>query len=174
MKLSKLSAAAIVLAGFSGAACAQSFVAFAGSGFTTETTTVPFSYLTPIGPAGSTVTSYSVLSTAPGFGTTATITFAAPVTSYPFLWGSPDVYNSVTDGPVTVTGSSFSSGTGLNSESMLYTFSDLAGFTSLTFATTGIAFELARVSPVPEPGPFALVLAGLGVIGFAARRGKRL
>ena len=28
--------------------------------------------------------------------------------------------------------------------------------------------------PVPEPGGLALILAGLGVVGFAARRGRRI
>jgi hypothetical protein len=31
----------------------------------------------------------------------------------------------------------------------------------------------ASLPPVPEPGSYALLLAGLGVVGWAARRGKR-
>ena len=71
-------------------------------------------------------------------------------------------------------GSSFSSGTGNNAESMLYTFVDALGFTSLTFSTTGIAFEIAQASaPVPEPETYAFLLAGLGALGFMSRRRKR-
>jgi hypothetical protein len=105
----------------------------------------------------------------PVFSTSGTISFAVPVTSFTFLWGSPDSYNSVTDGTVTVTGSTFSSGAGNNAETTLYTFFDALGFTSLTFSTTGIAFEVA-VAAVPEPQTYAMMLAGLGVLAFLARR----
>ena len=145
------------------------FEAAAGPGFTTEFITVSGSYLTPMATAGSSVASYSVLSTAAGFSTSGTISFAAPVTSFTFLWGSPDSYNSVTDGTVTVTGSAFSSGAGNNAESTLYTFFDALGFTSLTFSTTGVAFELA-VAAVPEPETVAMMLAGLGAVAFLSRR----
>ena len=53
------------------------------------------------------------------------------------------MYNILTDGLVSVTGSSFSSGTGNNAESAVYTFSDPRGFSLLTFSTTNIAFEIA-------------------------------
>jgi hypothetical protein len=163
-------AAAAVFAGLSSPAFAESFSALSAPGFTTETTSLVDQYLMPEAPAGSTITSYSVLSTAAGFSTTGTLTFAAPVTSYTFLWGSPDSYNSVSDGKVSVSGSSLGSGSGNNADTTLYTFLDLSGFTTLTFKTTGIAFELATVSPVPEPGTYALLLAGLGVVGFSTRR----
>ena len=110
-----------------------------------------------------------MLSTAAGFSNIGTISFAAPITSFTFLWGSPDAYNSLTDGTVTITGSSVSSGTGNNAESTLYTFFDALGFSSLTFSTTGVAFEIASTQ-VPEPMTFALLLAGLGAVGFVARR----
>lgn len=109
-------------------ASASTFIALSSPGFTTETTTVVNSYLTPIAPPGSTVASYSVLSTQAGFASTATINFGAPITSWTFLWGSPDTYNTVSDGLVTVSGAAISSGTGNNAESTLYTFFDPAGF----------------------------------------------
>ncbi len=148
---------------------AATFQSVSGTGFTTENATLVGSYLTPAAPAGSSITSYSVVSTAAGFSNTGMISFAAPVTSFTFLWGSPDRYNSLTDGAVTVTGSSVSSGTGNNAESTLYTFVDALGFSSLTFSTTGVAFEIATAQ-VPEPMTFALLLAGLGVVGFMVRR----
>lgn len=172
MKLFAPFTVAAVLVALHGAASADTFSAVSGTGFTTETTSALNQYLMPLAPAGSTVSSYSVLSTANGFASVGTIAFAAPRTTYTFLWGSPDSFNSVSDGAVSVTGSSFSSGTGNNAESTLYTFTDLAGFSSLTFRTTGIAFEIAAVTPVPEPETYALLLGGLGAVFMIARRRK--
>jgi PEP-CTERM motif len=36
--------------------------------------------------------------------------------------------------------------------------------------TPGVGNEISSVSAVPEPSTYALMLAGLGVIGFIARR----
>ena len=112
---------------------------------------------------------YSVLRTATSFSNTGTIGFAAPVTSFTLLWGSPDSYNHLADGALTVTGSSFSSGTGNNAESTLYPFVDALGFTSLRFSTTGVSLGIAEAH-VPEPMTFALLLAGIGAVGFMTRR----
>lgn len=172
MKFASIALAATALVALQFPAQAATFQALSGTGFTTETTSVVNSYLTPTAPAGSSVSSYSVLSTASGFANTGTISFAAPVTSYTFLWGSPDSYNRLTDGTVTVTGSSFSSGTGNNAESTLYTFFDALGFNTLTFSTTGIAFEVAT-APIPEPETYALMFAGLGALWFMSRRIRR-
>jgi PEP-CTERM motif len=169
MKFAPIAIAASALLSLHAVSEAATFQSLSGTGFTTETASLAGSYLTPLAPAGSSDASYSVLSTASGFLTTGTINFAAPITSFTFLWGSPDSYNRLTDGTVSVTGSSFSSGTGNNAESTLYTFVDALGFNSLTFSTTGIAFELA-VAPVPEPETSALLLAGLAAVGFMARR----
>ena len=172
MKFAPLALAAAAIFAFHAPAEALTFSAVPGmnsTGFTTETSSIGNQYLMPIPPLGSTTTSYSVLSTNPGFSSVGTISFAAPVTSYTFLWGSPDTYNSLTDGFVTVNGSNFSSGTGNNAESTLYTFSDARGFSLLTFSTTGVAFEIA-VAPVPEPETYALFLAGLAAVGFMTRR----
>ena len=45
-------------------------------------------------------------------------------------------------------------------------------FKSIAFESTGVAFELAVVSAVPEPSVYALMLAGLGTVVFIARRRK--
>jgi PEP-CTERM motif len=169
MKFAPIAIAAAALLSVHAVSEAATFQSLSGTGFTTETASLAGSYLTPLAPAGSSDASYSVLSIASGFSNTGTISFAAPITSFTFLWGSPDSYNRLTDGTVSVTGSSFSSGTGNNAESTLYTFVDALGFNSLTFSTTGIAFEIA-VAPVPEPETSALLLAGLAAVGFMARR----
>jgi len=169
MKLAPIAIMAAALAASNTQSWGATFGPVSAPGFTTEVVTVLNSFLTPVATSGSSVASYSVLSTAAGFSTSGTISFAVPVTSFTFLWGSPDSYNSVTDGTVTVTGSTFSSGAGNNAETTLYTFFDALGFTSLTFSTTGIAFEVA-VAAVPEPQTYAMMLAGLGVLAFLARR----
>lgn len=133
--------------------------------FSVGTTAIPNVQAVPLG-----ASSFDVVT----LGQTATLTFGAGVTSYTFLWGSPDLENKlVVDGTVTFTGANVvASGYGLDSSSRLVTITDLTGLSSLSFTTTKIAFEVARVNPVPEPETYALMLAGLGAIGFVARRRK--
>ena len=172
MKLFHVVAAAAALCALQSQASAQTFEALSTPGFTTESTSIIGSFLMPKAPVGGTVTNYSVLSTHAGFSNTATISFATPVTNFTFLWGSPDFFNTVTDGTVTVTGLNISGGNGDNAKSQVYTFTDPAGFTSLTFKTGGTAFEIATaaVSPVPEPETYVLMLAGFAAVGFVAAR----
>jgi hypothetical protein len=55
-----------------------------------------------------------------------------------------------------------------------YTFGQVAGSSATTFGVT--SFSVGPVSvdpvttPVPEPSTYALLLAGLGLVGFMARR----
>lgn len=104
-----------------------------------------------------------------------TITFAHGLVGLSFLWGSPDFYNQLS---VELNNSgTFSDVSSIPSSesyfSLLTDGSDV--ITKLRFRSVespGFAFEVdnLRISPVPEPQTYAILLAGLGAIGFVARR----
>jgi hypothetical protein len=113
----------------------------------------------------------------------ATLTLASGLKEISFLWGSPDLFNILTvkssDGSsamFTAAGMGFSVTNGNQSFAQYVTFVAAAGtmITSLIFdnSPNRNAFEVANfnVTPVPEPETFALILAGLGAIGFITRR----
>jgi len=127
-----------------------------------------------------------------GFGTpnTATLTFGGGGVSYiSFLWGSPDTYNTLTVNSIgggsqtfTATGTGFGVAfpvtNGDQTFSQAVQFSGIGGslITSLVFASTTNAFEVGRFTvqaPVPEPETYGLMLAGLAVLSFKARRRRR-
>jgi hypothetical protein len=150
------------------------------SGGTVYTADQPFADI----PAG-VVFGGDFLAAGPIAGTPATLTFAGTGVDYiSFLWGSPDTYNRLT---VTSTGGvtqsfdvgtlGFLSTTGDQSVSEYVQFTASAGvrITALSFSNTPEkdAFEAANftvTTPVPEPSTYALLLAGIGAVGFVARR----
>ena len=124
------------------------------------------------------------LTSGPVAGSPATLTFGGSGVDYvSFLWGSPDLFNTLT---VNSTGSSqvftassllFPVTNGDQSFNQSVQFTALAGakITSLAFSSTDNAFESANfsITPIPEPETYALMMAGLGVIGFVARRRRK-
>jgi hypothetical protein len=102
------------------------------------------------------------------------------VPSYSFLWGSPDVYNSLMI-TTSLSTSTYSGGDlltdfaipadGDNSHSIIFTITGIGELLkSLAFTSTGVAFEVANPTPVAEPETYTLFLAGLLVVGFLGRR----
>ena len=148
------------------------------TGGTVYTADQPFADI----PAGA-IFGGNFLAAGPTSGSTATLTFAGTGLGYiSFLWGSPDLYNVLTvtstAGTQTFSASSlgFSVTNGNQGFSQYVQFEGLAGtkITSLSFSNSPSqdAFETANysITPVPEPETYALLLAGLGAVGFVARR----
>lgn len=115
-------------------------------------------------------------------GGSATYTFAGPVTSFEFDWGSLDSYNTlsfVSSAGVTtvIPGTTFTNPADGNQTAPgtngLFTVSGNAGetFTSVTFASSQNSFEVDNLAvAVPEPTTWAMMIFGLGGIGAMLRR----
>jgi len=121
---------------------------------------------------------YSVITT----GGVATMNFGSGVSSFSFLWGSPDNYNFLDILTNDASGLTYGgaqlgvlggfSSNGNNANTRLFTIGTNDGtlIDSLTFRSNGIAFEVAAA--IPEPSTYALMIAGLAAMGFVARRRK--
>ena len=125
------------------------------------------------------------LTAGPVAGSPATLTFSGAGVDYvSFLWGSPDLFNSLTVNSTGSAGQVFTANSlgfpvtnGDQSFNQSVQFTALAGakITSLVFSSTDNAFESANfsITPIPEPETYALMMAGLGVVGFVARRRRK-
>jgi len=125
------------------------------------------------------------LTAGPVAGSPAPLTFSGAGVDYvSFLWGSPDLFNSLTVNSTGSAGQVFTANSlgfpvtnGDQSFNQSVQFTALAGakITSLVFSSTDNAFESANfsITPIPEPETYALMMAGLGVMGFVARRRRK-
>jgi hypothetical protein len=143
----------------------------------TATGSVSSVYATPAGNASAFGYVSSALS--PNFATLST----PNLKSISFYWGSIDDYNSLDVlGPgnsilTTITGSMVSIANGNQTlpdtnRRIFITAGPDEVITGLTFRSTGVAFEFDDIaaSAVPEPATWAMLIAGFGLVGFAARR----
>jgi len=135
-------------------------------------------------PSGATGNFWSVGTSSEQVGP-GTVTLSTPVKYYGFLWGSSDIYNTVTfsvfntllgSTSYSLTGLDVPSGTG--DQSISRYLNVFAGndetITGISFSSTGNAFETDNhaysVTAVPEVETYAMMLAGLGLMGTIARR----
>lgn len=151
---------------------------YTGSVFTSD-----FSYASQ--PPNDTTGFYSVGVT-DGQITPGVATFSGGLSYFGFYMGSPDTYNSVVftmgdQSTVTLTGSEIASmgGVSPNGDQSVGLYVNAwagagAKFTSIAFHSPNQnAFETdnhAYITAVPEPETYAMLLAGLGLLGFMLRR----
>ena len=157
------------------------------NGGSTWTSDLPFAHM----PAGG-VFENRFLAAGPTSTVPSILNFITPVDHISFLWGSPETFNllvvnylvGVVAGSASFTATSlnFAVTNGDQSFAQYVQFLAAAGtvITSLEFRSPENAFEVANftltpltITPVPEPETYALMLTGLGAIGFVARRRKR-
>lgn len=113
-----------------------------------------------------------------------TLTFSKGLSYFGFLWGSPDAYNTVTfwNGNTQLasfTGTAVKTSANGDQDYARYFGVTANGgdvITKVVFSSSSNAFETdnhAFIAAVPEPETYAMLLAGLGLMGVVARR-KRL
>lgn len=189
-KILKLAAALATLAFAAHASATLSFSesiagpgSFAAPIFTTGTPALAYTATdsladTRLAPLGTTA-SYLIVST----GGSASVSLSG-ASSFSFLWGSPDLFNSIliatSTGLEAFTGFDLQTlfgvaANGDNANTRWFSLSGAPGQTldSITFSSSGIAFEVAVTSPVPEPESYALLLAGLLIVFYIGGRTTR-
>ncbi len=125
------------------------------------------------------------LAAGPTAGQPATLTFTQPLSYLSFLWGSPDTYNvlTLTSNQQTYTfdvaNLNFAVRNGDQSVSQYVQFAATAGESILSASFTNSpafdAFEVSNfsVAAVPEPGTWAMMLVGFGMMGASMRYRRR-
>ena len=140
---------------------------------------VPNKYAAPLGDTSQFLTVPKDLSTTP---ISASLALGTGYKSLSFYWGSIDTYNSVSfyNGATllgTITGGTLPPASGAQGDSLTnrrvnFTFGGQTA-DSIVFSSTNYAFELDNIAgAVPEPATWAMMVGGMGFVGFAMRRRK--
>jgi hypothetical protein len=131
-----------------------------------------------LSPFGDSTTKYSVLGGAGSPFGTATFDYASGISTWSFIWGSPDLHNElIFTGPggftETVNGSVL--GVPIGSGAYLVTVTATGGLIDSVELLNGVqaAFEYDNVTPTPLPAALPLFASALGVGFFATWRKKR-
>ena len=138
------------------------------------TGTNPYNYEAP----GLTSTGYYLSSSPASTAVLSLSDFAAGITSFSFVWGTVDNYNTISfldrvgNTIASVTGAALGT-PALTPQFVTFSFTGTdQGVGSVQFASTSNAFEIDNIAiaPVPEPATWAMMILGFGVVGFAMRR----
>jgi PEP-CTERM motif-containing protein len=116
------------------------------------------------------------------------VSFAAPLSSFSFFWGSIDTYNTITinttAGNQTFTGTDIATmfaadGIQANGCQVLtncnryFTFAGNGDqITGFSMSSSSNSFEITNISAVPEPATWAMMILGFLGVGFMAYRRK--
>lgn len=116
-----------------------------------------------------------------GGGSVATLSLAPGTTAISFLWGTPDVFNTIkvntsagsqSLSPETLFSGSFQT-YGTAGYVTLRGASPTTTINSIEFGTPAGWIEISNVTAVPEPGTYAMLLSGLAAVGWVTRRRGR-
>lgn len=160
-------------ANYTGTAGGVSYSYTGGALYNTVTTPIPNISARPVG----SLNNYWSIGTSSQQVGPGIATFSGPLSYYGFLWGSTDTFNKVEFySGASLVGTVYAppvpTGSQIKAQYANVFASAGQAFTMIKFYSTSNAFETDNhaVTAVPEPETYAMLLAGLGLIGTIARR----
>jgi hypothetical protein len=119
-------------------------------------------------------TTGNFLAAGPNDNGDALLTFTQPVNSVTFIWGSPDLYNTLVINGVDYFASNFgiNPADGNQSQGPVVSLSGFGPITTLGFLSGSNAFEVSnfQVNAVPEASTWAMMVLGFLGLGFLGYR----
>lgn len=116
------------------------------------------------------------------------VSFAAPLSSFSFFWGSIDTYNTITidttSGSQTINGTDIATmfasagiqATGCQTQTNCNRYFTFTGngdlITGFSMSSSSNSFEITNISAVPETATWAMMVLGFFGLGFVAYRRK--